>query len=172
MENVSSALPLNNSDSVEKYKELVISGQLGDELHKAYEHVNSLPTMVPAGIRVASRELSDVRRLVAANAQGVMFSGTLSQLVVEERALSATESAEIATVIQMADTDMQLKRLMGVITVISGRLGEQLRFMPVDKHAEVDALCLLMFWHSGNPQVHSQLIALASDLVFLGRRLH
>ena len=164
-----SALALN-TDSKDKYKKLIISGKLGEELVESYQYVKSLPAMVPAGITVATREFADVKRLVVANPLGVMFSGTLSQLVVEERALSTIEAAEIATVIQLADTDVRLKFSMGIITVHIEE-GEQLRFMPVDQYAEVDALCLLMLWHSGNSQVHSRLIALASDLVFLGRRL-
>ena len=49
--------------------------------------------------------------------------------------------------------------------------GEQLRFNRANKDAEVDALCLLMYWNSTDQQVQSRLIALASDLVFHGRRL-
>ena len=42
----SSALPLNH-ESADKYKKLVNSGKVGEELNKAYEYVDSLPEMVP-----------------------------------------------------------------------------------------------------------------------------
>ena len=74
----------------------------------------------------------------------------------------------VSSLHKSADTDAQLKSLLGVIRVNIAE-GEQLRFMRANKDAEVDALCLLMSWHSSNSQVHSQLIALASDLVLLGR---
>ena len=73
----------------------------------------------------------------------------------------------ISSLPKSADTDAQLKSLLGVITVNIAE-GEQLRFMRANKDAEVDALCLLMSLHS---QVHSRLIALAPDLVLLGRCL-
>ena len=174
MENVSEDLPLNSADSAAKFKELVFSGKLGEELGKAYKYVSSLPAMVPAGITVATREFADVKRLVVANPLGVMFSGTLSQLVFPEQVLHAVHPAEIACVIQAADTDVKLQNLLGIIFVhlVHFFEGEPLRFMPVNKHAEVAALCLLMFWHSGDPMRHSRLWTLASDMVFLGCRWH
>ena len=44
-------------------------------------------------------------------------------------------------------------------------------FKRANKDAEVDALCLLLFWNNTNSEIKSRLIAIASDLVFLGRRL-
>ena len=170
IENVSNGLPLN-SDSVDKCMELLIWGKLPKELNKAYKYVNSLPAMEPVGITVATREFADVKRLVAAHELGVMFSGTLSQLDLPTR-LRWFEEVQIVCVINLADTDEHLQNLLGIILVhIEDEEGEQLRFMPVDKHVEVAALCLLMFWHSGDPMRHSRLWTLASDLVFLGRRL-
>ena len=170
MENVSEDLPLNSADSFEKFKELTISGMLDDELKKAYEYVNSLPAMVPAGVTELGLSAADVKKLVDDNPEGFLFSGTLSDLVVDDRALSTIDYAGIGYVIESADTAMQLKSLLRVITVNVGE-GEQRSFRRTNKDAEVDALCLLMFWHSSNSQVHSQLIALASDLVFFGSPL-
>ena len=68
----------------------------------------------------------------------------------------------ISSLHKSADSDAQLKSLLGVIRVNIAE-GEQLRFMRANKDAEVDALCLLLFWHSSNPSVHSRLIALADS---------
>ena len=60
--------------------------------------------------------------------------------------------------------------MMGVITVYIAE-GEQSSFMRLNKDGEVDALCLLLFWNRNNSEIKSRLVAIASDLVFLGRRL-
>ena len=148
----------------------MVPGNLGEELNKAYQYVTALSAMQPAGITVGTRELADVMKLIVDNADGVMFSGTLSQLYVDERALSTIDYGRIGYIIEEANDDAQLKKLMGVIIVNIGD-GEQLRFMRANKDAEVDALCLLMYWNSRNSEVQSRLIALVSDLVFHGRRL-
>lgn len=163
------ALPLP-TDSADKFKKLVISGKLGEELRKAYKYVEELPKMEPAGITCATRELADLRKLIADNAEGAMFSGTLTQLCMGERALSTIDFGRIAYIIEAADTDFRLKSMMGVITVNIGE-GEQLSFMRANKDAEADALCLLMFWNCSNSEITSRLVAIASDLVFLGRHL-
>ena len=165
-----SALQLN-PDSANKFNKLMISGKFVEELYKAYEYVDSLvPAMVPAGITVHTMELVAVKKLLDDQPEGVLFSGTLSQLVLPAR-LRWFEEVQIVCVINLADTDEHLQNLLGIILVhIEDEEGEQLRFMPVDKQVEVAALCLLMFWHSGDPMRHSRLWTLASDLVFLGRR--
>ena len=163
------ALPLP-TDSADKLQKLVISGKLGEELSSAYKYVGSLAKMEPAGITVATRELAEVKTLIADNAEGAMFSGTLSQLCVDERAISTIDFGRIAYIIETADSDSRLKTMMGVITV-NIEEGEQLIFKRANKDAEVDALCLLLFWNHTNSEIHLRLTAIASDLVFLGRRL-
>ena len=122
--------------------------------------------MEPAGIMCATRGLAEVRKLIAGNASGAMFSATLTQLCLEERALSTIDCGRIAYLIQTADSDSRLKIMMGVITVNIGE-GEQLSFMRANKDAEVDALCLFMYWNCSNSEIRSRLVAIASDLVFL-----
>ena len=163
-------LPLPTASAWSKFKQLVISGKLGEELMAAYKYVGELPKMEPAGIMCATRELAEVRKLIAGNASGAMFSATLTQLCLEERALSTIDCGRIAYIIETADSDSRLKIMMGVITVNIGE-GEQLSFMRANKDAEVDALCLLMYWNCSNSEITSRLVAIASDLVFLGRHL-
>ena len=163
-----SALPLN-TDSKDKYKKLIISGKLGEEWVESYQHVKSLPAMVPTGITCGIRVFADVQKLLADNEES-MFSGSLSQLSVDDRALATIDFGRIGHVIESAGTDFKLKEMLGDIT-INIEEGGQKPFMRANKDAEVDALCLLIFWHAQDKQVHSRLIELASDLVFLGRRL-
>ena len=163
------ALPLP-SDSADKFQKLVISGKVREELVNAHKYVETLPKMEPAGITCGIRELAEVKKLIADNSEGAMFSATLSQLCVDERAISTIDFGRTAYLIENADTDSKLKTMMGVITV-NIEEGEQLIFKRANKDAEVDALCLLMFWNNTNSEIKSRLIAVASDLVFLGRSL-
>ena len=160
------------TDSVDKFKRLVISGNLSAEVHQAYKYVQSLPAMVPAGITVAARNFVDVQKLIGDNPEGIMFSGSLSQLSVEDRALSTIDYGRIGFIIESAATDAQLKSLMGVIMVnIAEGVKEASNLLRANKDAEVDALCLIMSWNSRNEQILKRLTAIAADLVFLGRRL-
>ena len=164
------ALPLPTDEAADKFQKLVISGKVGEELVHAYKYVESLPKLEPAGITCGIRELAEVKKLIADNPEGVMFSATLSQLCVDERALSTIDFGRLAYLIETADSDWRLKSMMGAITV-NIEDGEQLTFRRLNKDAEVDALCLLLFWNNTNSEIKSRLIAIASDLVFLGRRL-
>ena len=85
------SLPLPTVSAWSKFKQLVISGKLGEELMAAYKYVGELPKMMPAGKTCAIRELAEVRKLIADNAEGAMFSATLSQLCLETRALSTID---------------------------------------------------------------------------------
>ena len=91
-----SALPLE-PDSVVKFNELMSSGKLVKELYKAYDYVDSLPAMVPAGVtELCQLSAADVKKLADDNPEGVLLSGTLSQLVVDERALKTDKMDEAA----------------------------------------------------------------------------
>ena len=137
----SSSLPLNE-DSADKYKKLIIAGKLHEELQKSYQLVKILPFMQPAGITVTRRQFTDVKQLVETNTE-VMFSGTLSQLDITQRALSTIDYGRIGYILKEADTDAQLKILLGNILVNIGE-GEQSYFVRANKDAEVDSLCLLL----------------------------
>ena len=165
-------LPLNE-DSTHKYNKLIISGKLDEELQKSYQYAKALPVMLPAGITVPKRELADVKKLLdKQKEEGIMFSATLKQLDVSERAHSTIDYGRIGYIIEEAVTDARLKKLLGSIIVNIGEGEEQSSFARANKDAEVDGLCLLLFWHSSNNQeVLQRLIAVASDLVFEGRRL-
>ena len=104
-----------------------------------------------------------------ANPEGVLFSGTLTSLCLPDRAVSAIDSGRIGYIIETATTPAQLKNLMGSITVNTD--GADSGFKRANKDAEVDALCLMMYWHK-NLEDHTKALKLiASDLVLQGRRL-
>ena len=153
-----------NKDSADKYKELLISDRLGEELNQAYEHVKSLPEMRPFGITAVCWGMT----ASCSGYRGGAVSGTLSQLVERKRVLSTIDQEKIGYIIESADHDVALKRLLGMIKVDITEI-RQRDFHRVDKDAEVDASCLLMFWHSSNSEVRSSLIDLASELVFQSR---
>ena len=73
-------------------------------------------------------------------------------------------------ILEETDTHAMLKSLIGCISVNFGD-GEHSSFERANEDAEVDRLCLLLFWHSSSREALSRLIAPASDLVFLYPRL-
>ena len=152
-----------HKDCADKYKELLISNRLGEELNRAYECVKSLPEMNPCGTTATCWAIG----LISYGYRATVYAGTLPQLVEGKRVRSTTDYDRIGYIIESADHDLALKSFLGVFKV-NILEGEQRRsFVRVDKDAEVDALCLLIFWHSSNSEVHSRLIDHASDLVFL-----
>ena len=154
----------------DKFKKLVISNELAAELQRAYKYVADLNPMEPAGITVGTRSLDDVKKLIRDNSDGIMFSGSLSKLSLDDGALTTIDSGRIGYIIESAGTDSQLKCMMGVIIVNVDSASDQ-KFKRANKDAEVDALCLLMYWTSDDRQITEKLIQLASDLVFQGRHL-
>ena len=106
-----------------KFKQLVISGKLGEELKAAYKYVRELPKMEPAGRRCATRtrELAEIRQQIADNAEDVMFSATLTELCLQERALSTIDCGRIAYIIETADVGYYHNSLS---TVFNRQLGE------------------------------------------------
>ena len=63
-----------------------------------------------------------------------------------EQAVSAIDSGRIAYIIEAATTPAQVKNLMGAIIVnIDGN--DDSGSKRANKDAEVDALCLMMYWH-------------------------
>ena len=158
-------------DFADKFKKLVISSGLAAELQTAYKYVASLGPMTPAGVAVGVRQLDDVKKLIRDNADGIMFPGCLSQLRLDEGALSTIDSGRIGYIIESAATDAQLKNLIGVIIVNMHDARHDADLKRASKDAEVDALCLLMYWTSDDKQASDRLLLLASDLVFQGRDL-
>ena len=158
-----------NAGCSARYKALITSGRLSAEMLLAYRHVSDNTPLIPAGITVAKRELVDVRKMLVDNPEGVMFSGSLPQLCLPERAVSAIDSGRIAYIIESATTPTQLNNLVGsiIVNVDNDAAG----FKRANKDAEVDALCLLMYWHREKEDHTSAFQSIASDLTFHGRRL-
>ena len=155
----------------DKFNELVFSGELESELQHAYEYLSSLPPMVPAGIASAIRTFDAVRQLITEHGDGITFSGTLAQLMLDSRAVSTIDTGMIGYILKYALTETFLKKLIGTIIV---NIDDGLylgTFQRGDSDAEVDALCLLMYWTRGCKTSEERMISLASDLVFEGRRL-
>ena len=156
----------------DKFIELVFSGELESELQHAYEYLSSLPPMVPAGIASAIRTFDPVRQLITEHGDGITFSGTLTQLILDSRAVNTIDTGMIGYIIEYASTDSFLKKLIGTIIVnIDEGLHNGKAYYRVDSDAEVDALCLLMYWTRGCKASEERMISLASDLVFEGRRM-
>ena len=91
----------------DKIQQLVIADGLAAELQVAYKHVAALPPMKPAGIASAVRTMEEVKRLTKQSTDGILFSATLSQLFIDERAVSTIDSGRIEYILKAASTDCQ-----------------------------------------------------------------
>ena len=116
----STALPLPAADTVDKYNRMLMEDTLGDEFNNAYEYVGALPKMTPAGEMTSKRTLAQVKEAIGKNAAGVLFSGALNQLRLKERAQPTTDYGRVAFVLEEADTDWNLKKLMFILLIPIG----------------------------------------------------
>ena len=147
-----------------------MSNGLAAELQAAYTYVGSLSPMQPAGITVPVRDYNEVKKLMHTNQEGIMFSGSLCQLDLQNRAISTIDFGKLGFILEDADTDSALKKLIGTI-VVNLDAGNASHFVRANKDAEVDALCLTMYWSSHDSQLIEVLKKVAADLVFSGRAL-
>ena len=92
------------ADNAADYNKLITSRTLKAEIQNAYEYVATLTELIPAGTTVATREIADVKEMLVANPEGVMFSGALTNLCLPERAISSIDSGRIGYIINAATT--------------------------------------------------------------------
>ena len=78
----------------DRFKNAAQQGLLSGELEAAYAHV-AAKELTPAGNACGIRDLEEVNELVKADPGGVIFSGSLTQLKVADRALSTIDSGRI-----------------------------------------------------------------------------
>ena len=151
-----------------KYIALVGANGLQAELQAAYTYVNSLE-IVPTGIKVPVRTYDNVKVVIQATGTA-MFGGSLSQLDLQRRAINNPLTSKLHCIIGTAKTDSALNDLMDVI-VVNVDAGNPSSYVRANKDAEVDALCLLMYWCSNDKALTARLNTIAADLIFDGRAM-
>ena len=64
-------------------------------LFRLPDHCYEVKLMKPLGIASAVRTMEEVKRLTKESADGILFSATISQLFLDERAVNTIDSARI-----------------------------------------------------------------------------
>ena len=77
-----------------------MSNGLAAELQAAYTYVCSLGPMILAGVTVPFREYGDVKKLMRTSSEGMMFGGSLSQLDLQQRAISTIDFGKLGYILE------------------------------------------------------------------------
>ena len=151
-----------------KYTDLVLANGLAAELQAACTYVGSLE-IEPSGLMAPFYTHDDVKKLVQATGT-VMFAGSLSRLALQQRAITTLDFGKLNYIIETADTDAALHKLMDCI-VVNVDASSPASYVRANCDAEIDGLCLLMHWCSNDTELTARLNMIAADLVFEGRAL-
>lgn len=151
-----------------KYIALVGANGLQAELQAAYTYVNSLE-IAPTGIKAPVRTYDNVKKVIQATGTA-MFGGSLSQLDLQRRAINDPLTSKLHCIIGTAKTDSALHKLMDCI-VVNVDASSPASYVRANKDAEVDALCLLMYWCRHDKALTARLNMIAADLAFEGRAM-
>ena len=151
-----------------KFEELIVNGNLENELTRAMSYAQSTVATVPQGKVATRREASDVKSTGDA---GCLFSGTLSMLDLSRNALEGFDTSRIAFTLGTYPSIPELMKGIGPVTINIDAWVEEgfANLQRFDKDAEVHTLCLLLFWASGTSQ-EANLLTACADLVFDGQR--
>ena len=98
-----------------KYTDLVLASGLAAELQTACTYVGSLE-IEPSGHMAPFYTHDVVQKLIQATGT-VMFAGSLSRLAVQQRAITTLDFGKLNYIIETADTDSALHKLMDCIVV-------------------------------------------------------
>ena len=130
-----------------KFEELIVNGNLENELTRAMSYAQSTVATVPQGKVATRREASDVKSTADA---GCVFSGTLSMLELSRNALEGFDTSRISFTLGTYPSIPELIKGIGPVTInIDAWVDEGFaNLQRFGKDAEVHALCLLLFWAS------------------------
>ena len=151
-----------------KYTDLVLANGLAAELQAACTYVGSLE-IEPSGHMAPFYTHDEVQMLIQATGT-VMFAGSLSRLALQQRAITTVDVGKLNYIIETADTDVALHKLMDCI-VVNVDASSPASYVRANCDAEIDGLCLLMYWCSNDKELTARLNMIAADLVFEGRAL-
>ena len=151
-----------------KYTDLVLANGLAAELQAACTYVGSLE-IEPSGHMAPFYTHDEVQMLIQATGT-VMFAGSLSRLALQQRAITTIDVGKLNYIIETADTDVALHKLMDCI-VVNVDASSPASYVRANNDAEVDALCLLMYWCRHDKALTARLNMIAADLAFEGRAM-
>ena len=163
-------IPGDHYTLMDKYRYHVMSDTIHAELQSACAYVASL-NMMPVGTRAQIRGYDDVKISLRTEPGGVPFGGSLSQLDLQHRAVTMLDFSQIGSIIECWLHEKGDMSLMREVITVNIDASNHSFYVRANRDAQVDALCLLMHWCSGNRQLTERLKAVAADLVFVCRHL-
>ena len=151
-----------------KYTDLVLANGLAAELQAACTYVGSLE-IEPSGHMAPFYTHDEVQMLIQATGT-VVFAGSLSRLALQQRAITTIDVGKLNYIIETADTDVALHKLMDCI-VVNVDASSPASYVRANCDAEIDGLVLLMHWCSNDKELTARLNMIAADLAFEGRAM-
>ena len=152
--------------------QLVVDEKLADELTAAYAYVRAHVPATALGITVADRPVEDIKAVLGQGTTATaVTSGSLSMIQLEASAVNTLGTARIRHVLTSSETLAELKTSLGQISINADVSDISKNVRRLDKDAEVQALCLLIYWMRDRTVASA-----AADLVFVyvhgGRASH
>ena len=159
-------MALDKTANKKKFEDIILDGNLETELTSALRHADRVVQKIPLGKAVSARSADDVKK--GATGQGpCLFSATLSMLDLTTSAMKTLDTARMGFTIGQFETIPELMKAVGTITInCDSWEGTDLKKLHrFDKDAEVQGLCLLLYWAKGT-DLEKHLKNACADLVF------
>ena len=102
---------------LQKLKSLVIANGINGELQAAFNYVGQLGHIQPTGKRAAVRNFDNVKSNTENQSGGVLFGGSLSQMALQQRAMSTIDIGKLGYIMENATTDASLREMIKPIIV-------------------------------------------------------
>ena len=143
------AIKLDIDSNSKRFADLIQSGDVDDELAKAFDYVKTNISLSAAGIACPVRQLADIVQVCSENPEGsCLCGGSLSQLLLESTAVPTLDAGKIAFFLGEYTTMDFLLKSVGTIIINSAVWdGESFNnLIRVNKDAEVHLMCLIAYW--------------------------
>ncbi len=160
-----------------KFRSLVFAGRAEDALAAAHKYCHSLfeqtpELMISLAKRGAARTAEELKALMAEGTEAMCtFAATLGMLdLVSPCDVTGFDTAKCSWALRQLRTTHNVQDVLGTICVNAsmwdGAKMENLELL--DHEAEVDAVCLAIYWHSEaeHAEVREALVTACRDLVF------
>ncbi len=122
---------------------------------------------VPRGVATSIRKPAEVKQLIDDGTPHVIFAGTLKNIALSTPAHRTLDAGRIRHLLGVS-TVVELCGQIGAIIVNRDTWTDETAagLHRCDKDAEIDTLCLLMYWCQDNEAVMAELDKLGADLIF------
>ena len=164
------AIKLDIDSNSKRFAELIQSGDIDDELSKAFNYVKTNISPSAAGSACPVRELADIVQVCSEKPGGsCLCGGSLSQLQLESTAVPTLDAGKITFFLAEYTTMTSLLKSVGTIIINSAVWdGESFNnLIRVTKDAEVHLMCLIAYW-AQDAMINAALADLTFDFQNVG----